>query len=195
MAAKRLFLIDGTALAYRAHFAFAMGPRGGLTTKDGRATSAVFGFLATLRSLLERESPDAIAVAFDGPTAELLRTQKFPEYKATREDMPDELYQQLATIEKVVHGYRIPILRSPGHEADDVIGTLARRAREKGMKVFMVTADKDFMQLVDDDVKLWNLRTSTSAPEVIGPREVEVKFGVRPDQMVDLLALMGDSSD
>ena len=190
---KRLFLIDGTAVAYRAHFAFAMGPRGGLTTKDGRATSAVFGFLTTLRSLLEREEPDAIAVSFDGPTRELERTARFPEYKATRDDMPDELFAQLGIIEDVVRGYGIPILKSRGHEADDVIGTLARQGREAGMTVFMVTGDKDFMQLVDDKVKMWNLRSSTSAPEIIGPKEVEKKYGVRPDQMIDFLALMGDS--
>ena len=192
---KRLFLIDGTAVAYRAYFAFAMGSRGGLTTKDGRPTSAVFGFLTTLRSLLDRENPDAIAVSFDGPTKELERTKQFPEYKATREAMPDELYQQLDIIEEVVKGYHIPVVRSTGHEADDVIGTLALQGREAGMTVFMVTGDKDFMQLVDDKVRMWNLRSSTSAPEIIGPKEVEKKFGVRPDQMIDFLSLMGDSSD
>ena len=192
---KRLFLIDGTAVAYRAHFAFAMGPSGGLTTKDGRATSAVFGFLMTLRSLIDRESPDAIAVSFDGPNKDLERTKRYPEYKATRDDMPDELYAQLDVIEEAVKGYHIPIVRSKGHEADDVIGTLAVQGRDAGMTVYMVTGDKDFMQLVDDKIKMWNLRSSTAAPEIIGPKEVEKKYGVRPDQMIDFLALMGDSSD
>ena len=193
--AKRLFLIDGTAVAYRAHFAFSMGPRGGLTTSDGRPTSAVFGFLMTLKSLLDRENPDAIAVSFDGPTKELERTKSYPEYKATRDAMPDELFEQLAVMEEVVAGYHIPVLRSKGHEADDVIGTLARQGEEAGMQVFMVTGDKDFMQLVGKNVKMWNLRSSTSAPEIIGPKEVELKYSVRPDQMIDFLALMGDSSD
>ena len=193
--AKRLFLIDGTAVAYRAHFAFTMGSRGGLTTSDGRPTSAVFGFVMTLKSLLDRENPDAIAISFDGPTKELERTKSYPDYKATREDMPDELFEQLAVMEEVVAGYHIPVLRSKGHEADDVIGTLAIQGRAAGMQVFMVTGDKDFMQLVDADVKMWNLRSSTSAPEIIGPKEVALKYGVRPDQMIDFLALMGDSSD
>ncbi|MHC4078846.1 MAG: DNA polymerase I, partial [Planctomycetota bacterium] len=100
--AKRLFLIDGTALAYRSYFAFAMGPRGGLTTKDGRPTAAVYGFLQTLRALLDREYPDAIAISFDGPTAELERTQLYPDYKSTRQKMPDEMSAQLDAIEEVV---------------------------------------------------------------------------------------------
>ncbi len=193
--AKRLFLIDGTALAYRAHFAFAMGARGGLTTKDGRPTSAVFGFITTLKSLLDREKPEAIAISFDGPREDLLRTKTYPEYKSTRDKMPEELVEQLKVIEQVVEGYHIPVARSPGHEADDVIGTLAVKGRDLGMDVFIMTGDKDFMQLVDDQVKLWNLRSSTSSPEIIGATEVQAKFGVRPDQMIDLLALMGDSSD
>ncbi|MHC4896096.1 MAG: DNA polymerase I [Planctomycetota bacterium] len=193
--AKRLFLIDGTALAYRSYFAFAMGSGGGLTTKDGRPTAAVYGFLQTLRALLDREHPDAIAISFDGPTEELERTQLYPDYKSTREKMPDEMSEQLDAIEEVVRGYGIPSVCSPGHEADDVIGTLALQGRRAGMQVYIVTADKDFMQLVDGRIKLWNLRSSTTAPEIIGPKEVEAKFGVRPDQMIDLLALMGDSSD
>ena len=192
---KRLFLIDGTALAYRSYFAFAMGPRGSLSTKDGRPTAAVFGFIQTLRALLDREHPDAVAISFDGPTAELERTKVYPEYKSTREKMPDEMFEQLDAIEVVVRGYGIPSVNCPGREADDVIGTLAQKGRRAGMQVYIVTADKDFMQLVDDQVKLWNLRSSTAAPEIIGPKEVEAKFGVRPDQMIDLLALMGDSSD
>jgi len=193
--AKRLFLIDGTALAYRSHFAFAMSPRGGLSTKDGRPTSAVYGFIQTLRALLDREHPEAIAISFDGPTEDLAHTRLYPEYKSTREKMPDEMFAQLEAIDKVVGGYGIVSVCSPGHEADDIIGTLAVRGQRAGMKVFIVTADKDFMQLVSDDIRLWNLRTSTTAPEIIGPKEVEAKFGVRPDQMIDLLALMGDSSD
>jgi len=195
MTKPRLYLIDGTAVAYRAHFAFSMGPSGGLTTKDGRATSAIFGFLMTIKSLIDRENPDAIAVSFDGPRADLERTQRFPDYKANREAMPEELYEQFDTIEKIVEGFHIPVVKSKGHEADDVLGTLARQGKEAGMEVFMVTGDKDFMQLVDDDVKMWNLRSSTGDPEIIGPKEVVEKFGVRPDQIIDFLALMGDASD
>jgi DNA polymerase-1 len=190
----RLFLIDGTALAYRAHFAFA--GRGGLTTRDGQPTAAVFGFTMTLRALLEREKPDLVAVAFDGPREELHRTRVYAPYKSTRDKMPDELLGQLEWIAAVVRAYGIPIVDSPGHEADDVIGTLAVAARAAGIDVWIVTGDKDFMQLVDDErIRLWNLRSPTSAPELIGPTEVHARFGVRPDQIVDLLALMGDSSD
>ncbi|MEM7203032.1 MAG: DNA polymerase I [Planctomycetota bacterium] len=195
-AAKRLFLIDGTALAYRAHFAFATaGPRGGLSTKDGRPTSAIYGFTTTLNALLEREQPDAVVVSFDGPHADLARTKVYAEYKSTREKMPDELVWQLDIIEQVVNAYDIPIVRSREHEADDIIGTLAVQAREAGIAAFIVTSDKDFMQLVGPRIRLWNLRASTRAPEIIGPAEVEAKFGVRPERMVDLLALMGDASD
>ncbi|MDP6930599.1 MAG: DNA polymerase I, partial [Planctomycetota bacterium] len=192
----RLFLIDGTALAYRAHFAFSMGPQGGLTTQSGRPTSAIYGFVTTLLSLMDKEKPDSIVAAFDGPTAGLERTRIYPEYKATRDKMPDEMGEQLPVIEEIVSsGYGIPVIRGTDHEADDIIGTLAVRGRAVGMEVFIVTSDKDFMQIVDDHLKLWNLRGSTKSPDIIGPAKVEEKFGVRPDQMIDLLALMGDSSD
>jgi DNA polymerase-1 len=193
---ERLFLIDGTALAYRSYFAFAGSSSGGLTTKDGKPTSAIYGFTTTLRSLLEREKPDRIAIAFDiGPTEELERTKLYPDYKSTREKAPDEMLSQLDDIERVVRAHGIPIVHAPGHEADDVIATLAVQGRDRGMEVFLVTGDKDFMQIVDEHIKLWNLRSSTSAPEILGPKEVVQKFGVEPKQMIDLLSLMGDSSD
>ena len=193
--AKRLFLVDGTALAYRSFFAFAANPRTSLTTSSGQPTGAVFGFVQTLRSLLEREKPDAIAVAFDGPREDLYRTKIYPEYKSTRSRMPDEMAVQLDDIRKVVEGYGIRIVESPADEADDVIGTLAVQGREAGMEVYIVTGDKDFLQLVGPHIHLWNLRSSTTKPEVMGPAEVEAKWGVKPSQIVDLLALMGDSSD
>jgi DNA polymerase-1 len=192
---KRLFLIDGTALAYRSHFAFAASARGGLNTKTGKPTSAAFGFATTLIALLEREQPDAVAVAFDGAVEDLDRTKIYADYKSTRDKMPDELQEQFEAIEAIVRGYGIAVIAGDSHEADDVIGTLAVRGRDAGMEVFIVTADKDFMQLVGPHIKLWNLRTSTRAPEIIGPAEVEAKYGVPPERMIDLLALMGDSSD
>ncbi|MDA1222734.1 MAG: DNA polymerase I [Planctomycetota bacterium] len=194
-ARPRLYLIDGTALAYRSYFAFATTSRGGLTTRDGHPTAATFGFTITLRSLLEREKPDHIAVAFDGSRDDLERTKLYPEYKSTREKAPEEMLAQFDDIRDVVEAHGIKIVESPGHEADDVIGTLAVRGREAGMDVFIVTGDKDFMQLVDDQVKLWNLRGSTRAPEILDSSSVVEKFGVKPEQMIDLLALMGDSSD
>ncbi len=192
---KRLYLIDGTALAYRSFFAFATSARGGLSTRDGKPTSATFGFTTTLRSLLDREQPDLCAVAFDGPREDLERTKIYAEYKSTREKAPDEMIVQLDDIVRVVEAHGLPIVSSPGHEADDVIGTLAVQGRDAGLDVYIVTGDKDFMQLVGDHIHLWNLRSSTADPDIIGTDQVVEKFKVRPDQIIDLLALMGDSSD
>ena len=192
---KRLFLIDGTALAYRSFFAFANSPRTQLTTSTGHPTGATFGFIQTLRSLLTRESPDAIAIAFDGPRKDLHRTAIYPEYKSTRAKMPDEMAAQLDDIRAVVDAYGITVVEGDRDEADDVIGTLAVRGRDAGMEVFLVTGDKDFLQIVDDRIKLWNLRSSTAKPEILGPAEAQAQWGVPTTAMVDLLALMGDSSD
>ncbi|HMQ20996.1 MAG TPA: DNA polymerase I [Planctomycetota bacterium] len=192
----RTFLLDGTALAYRAHFAFTA--RGdGLTTAEGHPTSAIYGFTLSLRALLQKEEPDCIAVAFDGPTEHLERTALYPAYKATREKAPDELVLQFDDVRAVVDGFGIPILELRGQEADDVIGTLALRCAAAGHEVFIVTADKDFMQLIDDArVRLYDLRTKASEPtRILGPDEVVEKFGVPPEQMIDLLALTGDTSD
>ena len=192
---KRLFLVDGTALAYRSFFAFSNSPRTQLSTKSGHPTGATFGFIQTLRSLLQRENPDAIAFAFDGPRKDLHRTAIYPEYKSTREKMPDEMAAQLDDIRAVVDAYGIQVVDGDRDEADDVIGTLAVQGRDAGMEVFLVTGDKDFLQIVDDRVKLWNLRSSTAKPEILGPAEAQAQWGVPTTAMVDLLALMGDSSD
>jgi DNA polymerase-1 len=149
----------------------------------------------TLRALLEREKPDAIAISFDGPRADLVRTQIYADYKSTRSKMPDEMRLQLDDIHEATLGFGIPIVESETHEADDVIGTLAVRGRDAGMEVFIVTGDKDFLQIVGDNVKLWNLRSSTSKPEIVDAASAEAKWGVPTSAMVDLLALMGDTSD
>ena len=192
---KRLFLIDGTALAYRSFFAFQGTGRSPLTTSSGHPTAATYGFCTTLRALLEREQPDAAAIAFDGPRGALQRTRLYPEYKSTREKMPDEMRVQLDDIREAARGFGIRIVESDTHEADDVIGTLAVRGRDAGMEVFVVTGDKDFLQIVDDQIKLWNLRSSTSKPEIVDAAAALAKWGVPTTAMVDLLALMGDSSD
>jgi DNA polymerase-1 len=192
---KRLFLIDGTALAYRSFFAFQGTGRTPLSTSTGHPTAATYGFCMTLRALLERERPDAVAIAFDGPRGDLLRTKVYPAYKSTRAKMPDEMRVQLDDIRAVTEGFGIRIVESETAEADDVIGALAVQGRDAGMEVFLVTGDKDFLQLVDDRIKLWNLRSSTSKPEILDAAAAEAKWGVPPARMVDLLALMGDSSD
>jgi DNA polymerase-1 len=194
---RRTFLLDGTALAYRAHFAFT-GRSGGLTTSTGHPTSATYGFLLTLRALLQSEEPDRIAVAFDGPRENLHRVAIYPEYKATREKAPDELVVQFDDLRELVEAYGIPILELPGQEADDVIGTLAVQCKDEGDEVYIVTADKDFMQLVEGErLRLYDIRAKRGGAEtqVQGPEQVVEKFGVPPEQIIDLLALMGDSSD
>ncbi len=192
---KRLFLIDGTALAYRSFFAFQGTGRTPLSTSSGHPTAATYGFCMTLRALLEREKPDAVAIAFDGPRGDLARTRIYPEYKSTRNKMPDEMRVQLDDIREATTAFGIPIVESETAEADDVIGALAVQGRDAGMEVFLVTGDKDFLQIVDDRVKLWNLRSSTSKPEILDAAAATAKWGVPPERMVDLLALMGDSSD
>ena len=188
---SRLFLFDGTAVAYRSHFAMM---RSGLSTADGRPTGAVYGFTMALRRILREEKPDLVAVALDakGPT---FRHEKYAEYKATRERAPEEMIQQLEDIRTIILAHGIPIFEIPGYEADDVIGTLSTRAAEAGHEVRIVTGDKDMMQLVSDKVALHNIFKPGKDLVIEGPEEVEAKFGTTPDHVIDVLALMGDSSD
>ncbi|HZV02696.1 MAG TPA: DNA polymerase I [Planctomycetota bacterium] len=193
---KRLFLVDATALAYRGHFALLRNP---LTNTKGLNTSAAKVFTDKILEILDKERPDLIALAFDHPTP-TFRHARFAEYKATREKMPEEMHDALDSIDRIVAGLGLPVVSIPGFEADDVIGTLARRAEARGLEVMMVTGDKDFAQLVTDHVKIWNPfalghRPSGGHVEILGPKEVEAKFGVKPERIRDLLALMGDTSD
>ncbi len=188
---QKLFLIDGSALAYRSYFAFIQNP---LVNSRGENTSAVYGFVRTLYKILDEEKPDYLGVVFD--TAEpTFRHKAYAEYKATREKMPDEMSDQLPMLRQVIEAMGIPIIEVPGYEADDVLATLALKARDRGLKVFLVTSDKDLMQLVADDIKVYNLRRRIDEAEVLGPEEVKHKIGVPPQQIRDFLALVGDSSD
>gem|GEM_PF-2909831 len=186
---KRLFLIDGSAQMYRAHFAFMRNP---LRTSRGEITSAIYGFLSQLFNLLEKERPEHLAIVFDTkePT---FRHKAYPEYKATRQKMPEELVDQLGRLFQVLEATGLPILTRPGWEADDVIGTLAVQAEKEGFEVAMVTGDKDFQQLVTDKIRIWNPKPDGML--VMGPAEVRENFGVPPEKVVDVLALTGDSSD
>ncbi len=188
---SRLFLFDGTAVAYRSHFAMM---RSGLSTADGRPTGAVYGFTMALRRILREEKPDLVAVALDakGPT---FRHEKYAEYKATRERAPEEMIQQLEDIRAIIKAHGIPIFEIPGYEADDVIGTLSTKAAAAGHEVRIVTGDKDMMQLVSDKVALHNIFKPGKDLVVEGPEEVEAKFGTTPDHVIDVLAIMGDTSD
>ena len=188
---QKLFLIDGSALAYRSYFAFIQNP---LINSRGENTSAIYGFIRTLFKIFDEEKPDYIAVVFD--TSEpTFRHKAYKAYKATREKMPDEMSEQLPILRQVIEALRIPIIEVPGYEADDILATLALKAKERGLQVFLVTSDKDLMQLVDSDIKIYNLRRRIDEAEILGPPEVEEKMGVPPEQIRDFLALVGDSSD
>jgi DNA polymerase-1 len=185
---ERLFLVDGMSHIYRAYYAIR-----GLTNSSGLPTNAVFGFTMILRRLITTEKPDYIGVAFDSPER-TFRHEAYDKYKATRGLMPDDLEVQLPYIQRVCEAFRVPIMREPGFEADDIIGTLACQAERRGLDVVLVTNDKDMFQLVNDRVKV--LRTDrNSEMRWLDAAGVEEKLGVRPDQVVDLLALWGDASD
>ncbi len=190
----RLFLIDGHALAYRTYFALsAVGGGSRWITKRGEPTAGTYGFTSVLLKLLEEEAPEYLAVSFDvGPT---FRDEIFPEYKATREKMPDDLRLQIERIRQVVGAFGIPVLEADGYEADDVLGTVAREAAEQGVQVIILTGDRDLLQLASEDVTVRLAGQKLSEAEDYGPQEVEAKMGVPPDQIVEYKGLVGDSSD
>jgi len=192
MEQKKLFLLDAYALIFRAYYAFI---RSQMINSKGLNTSAIYGFTASLEEILRTESPTHIAVVFDppGPT---FRHAKFPEYKANREATPEEIKKSVPWIKKIIEAFNIPVIEVQGYEADDVIGTLAWKARDKGFDVYMMTPDKDYAQLVKDKVFMYRPRRSGNESEVIGTQEVKETFEVKdPRQVIDVLALWGDSSD
>ncbi len=188
---KRLFLIDGFALLYRSHFALIRNP---LITSSGQHTSALFGFVNQLFKLLRDEEPDYIAAIFD-TDKKTFRHEKFPEYKATREKMPEELQTQIPHLWELLDALNLPYLSKQGYEADDIIGTLAKQAEAEDIDVFIVSGDKDFMQLVSDHVYLYAPGTRNSGTTIYDRKGVKNKWGVPPEKIIDLLGLMGDSSD
>ncbi len=188
---SRLFLIDGSALAYRSYFAFVRNP---LINSRGENTSAPFAFTNTLLKILREERPEYIAVVFD-TSKPTFRHAKFPAYKATRQKMPSDMKEQLPRIYQIIEAMRLPVIEQEGFEADDVIGTLARKAAQKGIEAILVTGDKDFTQLVSPLIKILSPRRSGDEFELIDQEAVQAKFGVEPEKVVDVLALMGDSSD
>ena len=188
----RLFLLDGMALLYRAHFALVRTPR---INSAGLCTSGVFGMTTTTLDLISRENPTHLAVCFDTdhPTQ---RHKVFPKYKAQREDMPEDLRAQKAYVDRLYDALNIPAIRCPGYEADDVIGTIAHQAAERDIETWMVTPDKDYDQLVTDKVKLYKPGRKGGEPQLFGVAEVLDKWQIeRVDQVIDVLGLMGDASD
>jgi len=191
MSKPRLFLIDGSALAYRSHFAMI---KNRLTTSKGFPTGATYAFINSLFKILNEESPEYIGIVFDAPE-KTFRHELFEAYKATREAMPDELVEQLPVMFELVKSLGIPVIVKPGYEADDVIGTLALKASKMGLKVYMVTGDKDLMQLVNEDILMYKPGVGQKETEIIDVGEVIEKWGVKPEQIPDLLGLAGDSVD
>ncbi len=189
---KKLFLLDGIALVYRAHFALIRSPS---MTSKGMNTSAALGYTNTLVDIIRSQKPTHLAVAFDTPEP-TARHKVLKEYKAHREAMPEELSAALPYVDRITEGFNIPILRYPGYEADDVIGTLARQAAAQGIETYMVTPDKDFAQLVDEHVFIYKPGRMGSSIDILGIPEVLAKWEVeRIDQVCDVLGLQGDPSD
>jgi DNA polymerase I len=189
---KKLFLLDAYALIFRAYYAFIKNPR---VTSKGLNTSAIFGFLLALEEVLRNRKPTHIAVVFDTPTP-TFRHEMFKEYKAHRDETPEDIKKAVPYIKRLIEAYKIPVIDYPGFEADDVIGTLARKASEHGFTTYMMTPDKDYAQLVTETVFM--LKPSRSGNESLlwGVEDVQKEFSVeRPEQVIDILALMGDTAD
>ena len=192
MSEKKLFLLDGHALVYRAHYAFITRP---LVNSKGLDVSAITGFTRYLWDILSNQKPSHIAVSFDlhGPT---FRHEMFSEYKANREAQPEAISAAFPYIERIIKAFKIPIATKEGFEADDVIGTLAKQAEKKGFEVYMVTPDKDYAQLVSDKIFMYKPGRSGGEVEILGAKEVLEKWNIeRIDQVVDILGLQGDSVD
>lgn len=188
---NKLFLLDAYALIYRSYYAFIRSPR---INSKGLNTSAIMGFCNTLNEVLTKEQPTHIGVAFDphGPT---FRSEAYPAYKAQREATPEDIKASVPIIKDILNAYHIPILEVDGFEADDVIGTLATQAGEQGITTYMLTPDKDYGQLIKDNVFMYRPRHG-GGYEILGENEVEAKYGISsPIQVIDLLSLMGDSAD
>ncbi|WP_339735349.1 DNA polymerase I [uncultured Sunxiuqinia sp.] len=189
---NRLFLLDAYALIYRSYFAFIKNPR---YNSNGLNTSAMLGFVNSLEQLLNAENPTHIAVVFDvhAPT---FRHELFEAYKGTRDEMPEDIRKAIPWVRKIIEAYNIPILEKEGFEADDVIGTLAKKGEQEGYQVFMMTPDKDYAQLVSENIFMYKPGRAGNDVEIWGVDQVKEKFeSETPEQVIDILGLMGDSSD
>ena len=190
--AKKLFLLDAMALVFRAYYALIHNPR---ITSKGRNTNAQFGFTNTLLELMNNQKPSHMAVCFD-TAAPTERHTDFEDYKANRQEAPEDLLDSLPDIKRIIQGFNIPVMELDGYEADDVIGTLSRQAAKVGYEVYMVTPDKDYGQLVDDKIKIYKPGYQGGDVEIMGPVEVCTKWNIKNvDQVIDILGLMGDSVD
>jgi DNA polymerase-1 len=189
---KKLFLLDAYALIYRAHFAFTKNPR---INSKGRNTSVPFGFTNTLLEVIQKQKPTHLGVAFD-TAAKTFRDEIYKEYKANRQETPEDIRYGIPIVKDIIRGFNIPILEVDGYEADDLIGTLALKAHEKGYEVFMMTPDKDFGQIVREGVWLYKPAYMGNSVDILGPKEVCEKWDIsNVSQVIDMLGLQGDTSD
>ncbi|MGB5363578.1 MAG: 5'-3' exonuclease H3TH domain-containing protein, partial [Aureibaculum sp.] len=192
MQKKRLFLLDAYALIFRGYYAFIKNPR---INSKGMDTSAIMGFMNSLLDVIKREKPDHLAVCFDkGGSTD--RIEMFPEYKANRDETPEAIKIAVPYIEEILKAMHIPIIVKEGYEADDIIGTLAKQAEKQGYETFMVTPDKDFAQLVSENIFMYKPSRMGNGIEIWGVPEVQKNFEIeRPEQVIDFLAMKGDSVD
>jgi DNA polymerase-1 len=192
MEEKKLFLLDAYALIFRAYYALVRSPR---ITSKGRNTNAQFGFTNTLAELINNQKPTHMAVCFD-TSAATERHTSFADYKANRQETPEDIRSSIPDIKKIIKGFNIPCVEKDGYEADDVIGALAKQAEKEGYEVFMVTPDKDYGQLVSEKIKIYKPGYQGGTVEIMGPEEVCAKWDIkRVDQVIDILGLMGDAVD
>ncbi|PIU78231.1 MAG: DNA polymerase I, partial [Candidatus Moranbacteria bacterium CG06_land_8_20_14_3_00_43_56] len=191
LARKKLILIDSNAIIHRAYHALPL-----LTTKKGELVNAVYGFTSVLLNVLGKFKPDYIAATFDlkEPT---FRHKEFKDYKATRVKAPDDLYEQIPQVKKIVETFNIPIVEKEGYEADDLIATFARKTEKlhPDVEVIVVTGDLDTLQLVDENIKVFALRKGMSDSVLYGKKEILERYGLKPEQMIDYKGLRGDPSD
>ena len=188
----RIFLFDAYALIYRAYYAFISRP---MINSKGQNTSAIYGFTNALFDILKKENPEYLAVAFDAP-ARTFRTDLYEEYKSNRLTTPEEIKKAVPIIKDILAALNIHVYEVIGFEADDIIGTIARKAEAKGYKAFMVTPDKDYTQLVSENINIYKPSSLGKGYDVVGVDEVKTRFGIQaPRQVIDILALWGDASD
>lgn len=188
----KLFLLDAYALIYRAYYAFIKNPR---VNSKGLNTSAILGFVNTLEEVINKEKPGYLGIAFD-PSGPTFRHEAYEEYKAQRESTPEDIKLAVPIIKQIIKAYRIPILEVKGYEADDVIGTLAKQASKQNVETYMMTPDKDYAQLVEDNVFMYRPKYGDKEFEILGPEQVIEKYEIsHQSQIIDLLGLMGDTSD
>ncbi|WP_340200457.1 DNA polymerase I [Ascidiimonas sp. W6] len=192
MSQKRLFLLDAYALIFRGYYAFIKNPR---INSKGMDTSAIMGFMNSLLDVIKRERPDHLAVAFDKDGSEA-RLEMFEAYKANRDETPEAIKIAIPIIQDILKAMHIPCIEKPGYEADDIIGTLAKQAEKQGYKIYMVTPDKDFAQLVSENIFMYRPARMGNGIEIWGVKEVQQKFEIEhPEQVIDFLGMMGDSVD